>query len=749
MPGHIRIPPVLPHATSGGWLRHAAVLLLITAWSFFLLNGLFIPRLSIVTTPEFEISDAVSLSYASKVWYARAIRTGHLPVWSDAIGTGFPVLGEGQTGVWYTPNLVLYSVLPTPLAYNLSLVATLAMSGWGMYAWMVIIGAAFVPAVFGALTVAGSGYLMFHLQHMALLQGFALTPALMAVGELVMVAAGKRHRWAAVLYACITCQQLFSGFAQAAFISHLAVWMLLLVRYRFSRRLIGPYLTLAGSTLLGAGLAAIQLVPSVEFLKSISVSGGFSLEKSTYFSFPAKHLLTFLDPFILGNPKSGTYFPGNAMPGGIFWECIGYVGIVPVGAAIAALFVPSVRRRLAGLYIGLAVTGLLMLGRFSPIYLVYAVFPFTLFRVPARFVIPFALVLTAISVHAIQSFWASGRKGLRLGILGLCTVNLLLQWRIWQGYHQVSTPRDIARPPELVRLLPAQTRLYQIRPTAQQRETFYTRGWTDPTPYDFMRNGLMPDANLIWGISTYDAYPSRSLKRHIFYDSLFNLNVVGDEPDVTLTPVDEKLLDLASTDTVLSGMPASSDTLTMMRTLSGPDGLHLYLYRNPTALPRAYVACNAYAASTLKQARNILADPQFIPGLSIMLEGNTVSQSSPSGSPVLACGRSAVAETSRADGEATYRVEYEATVSGYLVVNQTFYPGWEARLDGKPVPVYAANVRFQAVPMPPGTHTVTLRYAPGSLVIGMAVTAASAAVALIVLVPNVFPRPANRRRQRH
>ncbi|MCR4323264.1 MAG: YfhO family protein, partial [Candidatus Azambacteria bacterium] len=45
-----------------------------------------------------------------------------------------------------------------------------------------------------------------------------------------------------------------------------------------------------------------------------------------------------------------------------------------------------------------------------------------------------------------------------------------------------------------------------------------------------------------------------------------------------------------------------------------------------------------------------------------------------------------------------------------LFMNQSYYPGWTAFVDGKTQEVFRANYLFQAVRVPAGTHEVRLRY---------------------------------------
>jgi hypothetical protein len=70
---------------------------------------------------------------------------------------------------------------------------------------------------------------------------------------------------------------------------------------------------------------------------------------------------------------------------------------------------------------------------------------------------------------------------------------------------------------------------------------------------------------------------------------------------------------------------------------------------------------------------------------------------------------------------------------GYLVVDDAWFPGWRAEVDGAPTPIYRVNVGYKAVYVPADAQTVVLTYAPRSVVVGALVTM-GALVAAILLV---------------
>jgi hypothetical protein len=58
----------------------------------------------------------------------------------------------------------------------------------------------------------------------------------------------------------------------------------------------------------------------------------------------------------------------------------------------------------------------------------------------------------------------------------------------------------------------------------------------------------------------------------------------------------------------------------------------------------------------------------------------------------------------------------------FLVLSDTYFPGWKAFVDGKEEKILRANYNFRAVPLTAGTHRVEFVYDPLSFKLGAIIT---------------------------
>jgi hypothetical protein len=136
-----------------------------------------------------------------------------------------------------------------------------------------------------------------------------------------------------------------------------------------------------------------------------------------------------------------------------------------------------------------------------------------------------------------------------------------------------------------------------------------------------------------------------------------------------------------------------------------------YRYQNfekfPDALSRAMVFYRAQAMASQDQAVNLWSQPDFPADKLLLIEGEPERAN-----PVLVVSRSEPARIVEYQNEKV-TVEAEADEAGWLLLLDSYYPGWEAEVDGKTARIYRADGFFRAVRIPAGKHKIIFNYFPG------------------------------------
>ncbi|MBN1284237.1 MAG: YfhO family protein [Anaerolineae bacterium] len=266
------------------------------------------------------------------------LAAGRAPLWNPYAGAGAPLLANYQTAFYYPPN-GLHLLLPAHLAIGVVGVLHLIWAGWGMW---VFTGALGVPAfgrTIGALAYPFSGYIIARFGTPPMVLAAAWLPWLFWGVHRVVDRRGRRDVAALGLIAAM---QLLTGHAQLTFYSLLGAGLYALWLTFTSRRdrIKGLLLALAG-VMLGAAIAAVQLVPTAELLRASQRAGG--LEDTEFllnFSYGPLRVLSQLTPRFFGTPADGSY-QGK----GAYWEDAAYIGLLPMVLAVLAFFVWLKRRK--------------------------------------------------------------------------------------------------------------------------------------------------------------------------------------------------------------------------------------------------------------------------------------------------------------------------------------------------------------------------------------------------------------------
>jgi len=678
-----------------------------------------------------------------------------------------------QTAAFYPLN-ALYLVLSAEIALGWTTALHLALAGWGMYAWGRAVGLDRLPAFVGALALEGSGFLV---ARAALFPSMAFTFPWLAIwlwrGELLV----QRGRLRDGLWLGLALGLgLLAGHAQTAFYGGVLLAAYLVFRTiqetrrerqgaesRLSRvtfHVSRSWSLIAFSLIIGLGLAAVQLLPTAELMLQSQRSGGVNYDFATTYSLWPWRLITFFAPDFFGNPGRGNYWGYAA-----YWEDAGYVGLLPLLLATGAVFGRKRARQGWFWAIVAAIALILALGQNTPIFpfLFRHVPTFDLFQAPTRWLAVTTVALAALAALGAQR-WPAGRSGQRRGALGIVVGIALLigglaaprvvsgipatfgpatawlggtlavagaltllrcnadWWRVavgafvaldllFFGWPLVPTVdrflyRGATETAIVLECEPDVGRIYwPTDPTNRNRDlaeyrvkfsylAFDSFGPRDVAHWWEMREALLPNVGMLDGIASANNFDPLLVGR---YAEL--LGAAASAPD---------LLRVMGV-THVAGESASAVDVPVHTTPA------MRLSRLPDAPGRAWVvpAARRVAAEEMLAA---LSNPDFDPLAEVLLETPISSSKSPVSS-----------FQSLTLQDAANRVTIRAVLDapGYLVLADTWYPGWRAMVDGEQVEILRANYAFRAVWMEAGEHVVEMVYRPLSVTGGGAVSLAA------------------------
>ena len=348
-----------------------------------------------VLTPGWAIGDADLLFYflPYRSYLADAWRHGRwLPLWNSDIYLGAPFLANIQAAALYPPNIIL-AALPITAAIGWLVALHTGLAGVGMYLYALrslrlrILGSLVAGLVYmlGTLMFSQVGHLN---QHATL----AWTPWLMLTTDR---AAAKPTTQRLASVAAVVALVVLAGHTQQAYLTILlaggvaaARVCAMAVRRREGGRAARASLLLAAAVAIGAGVAALQLIPTLELISHSSRSGGLTLADAGSFSLRYRGFLNGLLPdYTADHPAEVSASVGSA--------------VLPlIGLAIFTRW----RRPTVWIWALLgAVSVIVAFGPKARVYdMFYAVLPgFNFFRVPAR-----VLLITAVSAAVLSGYGA-------------------------------------------------------------------------------------------------------------------------------------------------------------------------------------------------------------------------------------------------------------------------------------------------------------------------------------------------------
>ncbi|HID84583.1 MAG TPA: hypothetical protein EYP54_05705, partial [Anaerolineales bacterium] len=508
-----------------------------------------------------------------------------------------------------------------------------------------------------------------------------------------------------------------------------------------------------GALILGVSLAAVQFLPTLEFALNSQRKGGTGWDFAMTYSLWPWKLLALLMPDFFGSPAQGNYW-GYAN----YWEDCGYIGVLPLILALTAFYRLS-RRTPAqfaptGRFLALTVpvSLLLALGKNTPVYpFIFRYVPgFDLFQAPARFLYLYTFAMAILGGMGLDLLiWLPPSPALlrRLGAVAVGVLTAAVALRVLPlGIRSTFTPASFSfallfagsvfclrlqtphrRPLALLLTLadllafgagfnpfvepafyhqPTDTafllsrmdgspfRIYTFKPEEYhiKYERFFRFDTFGPEDVSFwmgLRESQIPQLNMIEGLDHAGVFDPLTVGR---YKDLLDA--------VERAPLSQalRLLGMLNVRYLISARAIPGFEPAAQRA-------GYLIYENDYFLPRAYVVSAVQRVADAETALAMVTSTTFDPAREAVIQADRPLHPRMHSPPRYAIHRLQYLPNG-------VRIKIAVEGHSYLVLSQTWYPGWQAYVDGKPTPLLRANYTLTAVELIPGVHDVFLCYSP-------------------------------------
>jgi hypothetical protein len=728
----------------------------------FLTLGALLPYWRLLTfgviyvTDDIFTSDIFDGELPGRVLVGQLIRHGQLPVWTNQLCSGVPLAGAAADPI----GLAAFSQLPPAAALDLFVIVLLLVAAHGAYGLARRFGADRPGAVLAGVAFAGSGYIACQLKHLGIVSTGVWLPAGLTLIDRALVAGVQprpptlaRRALFMAAFGLVFAEQVLSAFPQSAYICALVYGSFALFRAMTDRH--GPLpsrLALLGglgvAAALGSAAGAVVLLPLSALGNVSDRAEALGWAWSTRFAYWPRNVLTFLVPYVHGDISDISYRGPS-----IFWEDYGYVGIATVLLAIYGGLRERRRPVVAFSILMTLVAYLFVLGPATPVFHVaYLLIPgMKVFRFPTRFLIVVELGLALLGAVGLTRLGADLERLLRTSsplpraiVLAVCVGTALDLFLHQPRQNPMVSGRDwLAAPPavEVVRADSSQPRTLTPRYRDLHARAFLAaHGWVDVRPYFELRDVLQPNTGAgFWNTPSADCYAGIAASwyvdvwgdhnRESFVSLMSSLDF--DARTLRVNPALARVLRTYGVSHVLSPFPQQESAFALVS-----HDRNAYVYRVDGSARVRFVRAARHVKTNDEAGRRLL-DVSFDPDREILLHeapdsvhpsvgevNDAPSHAAPSN---VALSRPVVM---REDSRQLV-IEAEAPEDGFLLLADTYYPGWAAQVDGNPTPIYRANLSVRGIQLAKGRHEVRFTFEAPGFSRGLQITLAAVSMLLL------------------
>lgn len=746
--------------------RYIPIFIICLVWTIFASPFLFKHQVPFASTynvnffspwsayPEFAspvkndaMPDVIGQIYPWRVFTVETWQSGFVPLWNPYSFAGTPHLANYQSAVLSPLNFGFY-IFPFIEWWSVLILLQPLLAGIFTYFFVKNLKVSRMSALISSISFMFCGFVVSWMGYGTLVYAILYLPLALFAVEKYMNSQKSRYL---ILLSLTIPLSFFSGHFQMSIYFLLFVCLYILFKYLETKKLLFAGFAIL-SVVLGLLLSCAQLFPSIELY-------GQSF-RSTIFAktevIPWAYIPTFLAPDFFGNPVTRNAWFGH------YAEWNAYIGLLPLMFAVYALF--SIKKNRNILFFTITAIFSILLAFPSPFLelLVFLKIPVLSTSAASRIIVLFSFSAAVLAGFGFNTFYVDlqahhykkiisvftiflvsililwfivllhlfiplerinvARSNLilptfmliffLLALIGLIflkrtTIRLLILWVIivvvcvdlirfstkWQSFE----PKNLAYPAVAVtdfypkisgynRVIGnygAENSVYYHLPSLEGYDAVYIRRYGQFIAS--LQNGKLTDSYR----SVVD-YPYQGAY------TLLGANFLGAKYIVHKTSDGQNVWEFPYWRYSPSSLKLLFD-----------DGKYQVL-ENKNAYPRAFLVSRVVVKKNPQQILDTMFSSKTNLKTTAVIEQTlAVNAQLSTGSAVISSYKPNI-----------IKIKTQSNRQSFLVLTDPYYPGWEARVDGKLTKIYRTDFAFRGILIPQGEHTVEFIYAPKTFYYG-------------------------------
>lgn len=730
-----------------------------------------------ITIPHKPIADdTFRYLYPFKKLGTDMLKKGVAPLWNPYNGAGMPLLATYQWAP-FNPFNILFLFLESRLAWSFYIVIQAFLLSFFTYIYCRKMHISVLGAIFSSIIFLFSGFVVARLVFGNLIYPLIALPILLYLIE-DFVANPKKIK-KVIFIPIVIVFMLVSGHP------HITSYILIVsVFYLFYRIIsIKKIIFIILLLLIGAGMASIQLVPTIELFLHSNMSNEASAFIINRFLLPPYHLVSILISNYFGNQSTYNYWGA-----GDYIETVAGIGLIPSFFAYISLATNNhLTKKYRLFFFAITIiTILTAIDWFITRFLFRLPIPIISTSPPSRI---FVLTSFSLSILAGYGFdaWANALKFSKKIILKIIpfialvfAINIitfaLYKFNIDCHNEQIPQCRLIALrntfletlifiPMILLFFVYLKIKIKKIKKfitiviifmvfsfgiyNSNKFLPFSPKGTVFPNHIlideikkktDYDRVFGFGEANIKTNFATFFRFYDPQ-----YFDPLYNkrygeligfsntknfdsglsrsdVEIAGDiKLDNAKSKARDRLLDILGVKYFIYKKSQTKNTKNIVW-----QDKNWQIIENKNVLPRAYLVNKVEIIKDKNKILEKLFSPSFNPKTNLVLEEKpkiTLSKK-----------ETALDLSIQKYSEQEVLIKTNSNFNSMLVISDNFYPGWKAYVDDKETKIYRANYTLRAVELPAGKHIIRFLYSPSSFKIGLAISIMSIVIYIIAVV---------------